>query len=721
MKRLFIRLAALAALLVLGVVAVVQAQRMLRGRESSTAHRGQRAAATSASAASPAVQQATPADRLFSVAEPSSLWQRHDERAQNPLPYQEPWPPRGPTVAQEQANPAAGQAEVHPAAATEPIADGNVLQAVSEVQLAPPPNPSTENPPPVAEPSSPGEPLAGQPPGPGDLNQLDPAGEPNSPAYAPAQESAPPEPLTAGALGGQAPGGAMDETPASPPAEPMVAEDPQALFTQSQPPSPIDEDAPPAARAEQALPEGTGRPGNRDLEGVQAASLSVEKIAPAELQVGRGATFQIKVRNTGTAAAKDVQVIDVLPKGTRLASTNPPAELNANSELVWSLGRLRAGEEMVLSVEVVPLVEGEIGSVATARFAAEASARTVATRPQLTLQVSGPRDVLIGQEAKFVVKVANVGSGAAAGVVLLDQLPPNFSHPAGQEVEYSVGVLGPNESRDVELTLMAARPGRATNAIVAYGEGNLRAEDQLEIEVLAPALQIAIEGSERRFLERQAAYTVTLTNAGTAAARSVELLARLPEGLQFVEANNLGEYEVASRTVHWRLEELPAGESGSVTLVTMPNAEGNGRLVVEASAAQGLTARQEQSVTIEGVAGTSFEVVDIADPIEVKGETSYEIRVLNQGTKAAANLRLAVVLPDGLRPLEAQGPTPHVISGGQVIFEPLARLAPKADTTYQVRVQAEQAGDMRVRVQLLSDDSRTPVTKEESTRVFGSD
>jgi hypothetical protein len=48
-------------------------------------------------------------------------------------------------------------------------------------------------------------------------------------------------------------------------------------------------------------------------------------------------------------------------------------------------------------------------------------------------------------------------------------------------------------------------------------------------------------------------------------------------------------------------------------------------------------------------------------------------------------------------------------------------LAPKADTTYRVRVQGLRSGDLRLRVQLLTDEMSTPVTKEESTRVYSDD
>ena len=71
-----------------------------------------------------------------------------------------------------------------------------------------------------------------------------------------------------------------------------------------------------------------------------------------------------------------------------------------------------------------------------------------------------------------------------------------------------------------------------------------------------------MEGPKRRYLERQATYQVSVTNPGTAAAKQVELVATLPPGLKFVSANNAGYYEESTRTVRWRLEELPANESG---------------------------------------------------------------------------------------------------------------------------------------------------------------
>jgi uncharacterized repeat protein (TIGR01451 family) len=103
----------------------------------------------------------------------------------------------------------------------------------------------------------------------------------------------------------------------------------------------------------------------------------------------------------------------------------------------------------------------------------------------------------------------------------------------------------------------------------------------------------------------------------------------------------------------------------------------------------------------------------------VGGNTAYEIRVVNQGTKAATNIAVRVVTPPGMKVVSATGETRHQIDAQGVVFEPLRQLAPKADTLFRVQLQGVQAGDQRVLVEVDTDDLSQPVRKEESTRVFG--
>jgi uncharacterized repeat protein (TIGR01451 family) len=464
---------------------------------------------------------------------------------------------------------------------------------------------------------------------------------------------------------------------------------------------------------------GMGTPGGKQLEGAQSPQVTVEKMAPPEIQVGKPATFKIKVRNTGQVAAHALEIHDEIPKGTRLLSTNPQASQGVRGgELVWSLGTMPPGEERTVELQVMPMEEGEIGSVATVRLDAHASARTVATKPQLAIEAQAPKQVLVGEPVNLAITVSNPGTGVATGVVLEERVPPGLQHAAGTELEYEIGVLKPKESRKLQLQLTAMRAGPVANLLAVRGEGGLKTEHRTEIAVIAPQLAIAVDGPKRRFLEREAIYNVSVSNPGTAPAQKVELVAQLPPGLKFVSANNAGQYDDKARLVHWQLDELPVKETGTVKVVTLPIESGEQKLRVSATTAKGLTAEKEQPVLVDGIAAVMFEVVDVHGPVEKGGETTYEIRAVNQGSKAATNVRLTVTLPPEMRPIAAEGPTHNTVDGNRIVFEGLSRLAPKADTTYRVRVQCLQAGDLRINVQLLSDELRSPITKEESTRVY---
>jgi uncharacterized repeat protein (TIGR01451 family) len=121
---------------------------------------------------------------------------------------------------------------------------------------------------------------------------------------------------------------------------------------------------------------------------------------------------------------------------------------------------------------------------------------------------------------------------------------------------------------------------------------------------------------------------------------------------------------------------------------------------------------------VEGLAAIMFEVRDLEDPIEVGRETGYEIRVINQGTKAATNVQVAVALPDGMQVISAEGETRHSPHPSGILFAPIRQLAPKADTVYRLKVLCRAAGDQRVTVEVKTDDLQ-PIRREESTRVFG--
>ncbi|MFM7107205.1 MAG: hypothetical protein ACKOZU_01130 [Planctomycetaceae bacterium] len=633
------------------------------------------------------------------------------------------------------------------AAGFDPSADAAAIAAERFAgDAAPPPDavaadpavpPATEEPAPAAAPAQ----VETTPPREPEVAATVEHGPPSPPPLV----ETPPSPPTA--VAASAPAGtpfAFGPAPASP--MPPPAAEPRAPTTPASLPAPPAAAPPPAAQAVpfasapalvpgghqgQDAPlqppvdvAGQGRPGPVQLEGVQSPQLTVEKRGPREVQVGKPARYEILVRNVGAAVAHDVALRDSVPFGAALVTTTPPAVPGhaapgvPSDELVWNLGELAPGGQARVVVEIMPQAEGEIGSVASVSFRADASARSRATKPALALACTEPKPVLIGRDAGLTITVSNPGSGVATGVVLEGTLPETVSHRSGRELEFDVGQLKPGESKTIELVLGTRGPGVHTARLAARADGGIEVQQAVRLEVTAPALELAVDMPLRRFLQRPATCAISMVNAGTAPARSVELAAQLPPGMKFVRANNAGWHDERTHRVLWNLEELPPGETGTVEVVVMPVELGPQKIMAAARSADGLADQVAHVCDVEGLAALVFEVADSEDPIEVEGVTEYVVRVGNQGTKAATGVRLTATLLGDLEPVAAQGPAGHHVENLVVSFEPLAKLAPAEEAIYRVRAKGRSAGDQRVQVQITSEDHPAPITKEETTRVY---
>lgn len=463
---------------------------------------------------------------------------------------------------------------------------------------------------------------------------------------------------------------------------------------------------------------GTGTPGPATMEGTQAPRLSVEKTAPEEIQVGKPSVWAITVKNEGGMEARGVQIHDVIPRGAKLVSTSPRAVRSETGELTWNVGNMPAGTMAVVKVELMPVEEGTIGSVASVTFRSEASAKSVATRPQLTIQTVGDARLLVGTPTELIITVSNPGSGITRNVVLAETVPAELQFDGGAELIYKLGDLHPGETKQVKLPLTAVRPGGLTNTIVATADANLRAESQFAMEVTAPAMKVAMDGPNRRFLEREGTYKMTVTNPGTAPAKNIEMNVTLPSGTQFVRANNGGGYLADSRSVCWRLAELQPGDTAVAEMVVTLMETGTLAMKYDAVADTCPVQRGEKAVQVEGIAALMFQVSDTNDPVQVGEETTYEVNVVNQGSKQAEDVCVVVRIPAGMQVMACKAPTQHTVQGNEIHFAPLSQLAPKAEMLYELRMRGLTTGDQRVSVSLSSKEFPTPIVKEESTRVY---
>jgi uncharacterized repeat protein (TIGR01451 family) len=461
-------------------------------------------------------------------------------------------------------------------------------------------------------------------------------------------------------------------------------------------------------------------PASRYLDGSQNPILLIQKRAPEEIQVGKPATFVITVRNAGSSTAHDVTVIDAVPRGTRLADANPPVNPASDGTLTWQLGEMAAGGERTLSVQIVPEVEGEIGSVAAVTFATQASVRTVATRPRVEVLLEASQEVLIGNSHQVQVTIANTGSGIARNVRLEADIPKQLRHESGEALlDAAIGNLRPNESKRIQLSTGAVEAGMAECIVRAVDEDGVQAEQRAMVHVKSPQLVAAIEGPGRRFLERQATYRIAVQNSGTATATNLDFVIHLPAGLKFISTDiPHSTFDPKTNSVKLGLFELIPGKIAPIALTVLPVEIGPQLIKLKATADLGINTEAVGQVQVDGLAELAFTIGQDNGTVEVGASSTYSVQISNVGNQTDRQVQLVAQLPAGAELLAVDAPVDYRFEGQSIIFSPLAELKSKGQHIYRFQVRHNTAGNQVVRTQLTSANWPVPVVKEEGTLVY---
>jgi len=185
-----------------------------------------------------------------------------------------------------------------------------------------------------------------------------------------------------------------------------------------------------------------------------------------------------------------------------------------------------------------------------------------------------------------------------------------------------------------------------------------------------------------------------------------------------MQANRSGKYNSNSRIIDWFVGRLEKGETINLQVKLQANQLGDYEHYLSVVSEEGAKAESQLQTRVDGVASLVLEIVDLEDPVEVGAETAYEVRVRNEGTKAANNVELGCDLPTGVSLIGAKGPTESMSENGQIVFKGLTSLAPGKTAIYRVHVKAQTSGSRKFRAYLKSDTIPKPLVFEELTKFY---
>jgi uncharacterized repeat protein (TIGR01451 family) len=448
----------------------------------------------------------------------------------------------------------------------------------------------------------------------------------------------------------------------------------------------------------------------------QASTLSLEVSGPERVAPGQPLPCQIVARNAGIAVLAGVRVEVPLPAGTRLLLSEPAADL-PGERLSWHLGNLEAGAARTIKLTLQPGAPGKVHLRPTASFTAAAGLRAAVVRPPFSITVQAPETAVPGAAVAFQIQVANNRDAPAQKVVLHVALPRGLVHPQGDTIEADLGTLAPGEARTIRLEAEAQAAGRLVGEFSARADGGMEAHAPAVVVVAEPALGLRVEGPRRGGIGEIMTFRVEVDNPGRNPSTGIHLTQAVPQGLEFLAASTGGTHNPATGTIAWALDALHGQQRQSVTFQARGRLAGDWAVPCALRAEGMAEARATHAVHLDasplvGVALTAHD-----DPVAAGGETTYEMRVLNQGPVVAQNVRVVALLPDTVLPLSSDGPTRSQQQGQVVAFEPVPQLGPRSEVTCRVRIRGVKPGSGRLHVEVQARGLHRPVVQEATVNV----
>jgi uncharacterized repeat protein (TIGR01451 family) len=451
--------------------------------------------------------------------------------------------------------------------------------------------------------------------------------------------------------------------------------------------------------------------------GVLKPELKIEKIAPSKSMLGEAMVYTIVVRNTGTLPAQNVMIEDLIPKGTTLTGTIPRAQLK-DKKLIWKFNQIEPGQEETVKVRVVPTEEGDIGSVTTVSFRAEIAAETRITAPKLEITLTDLEQTVVGENMMLNFTVRNIGEGDAAGVILHSVLPNQLNHTAGRDLEYEIGTLNAGASKDVRLSVQAVEAGIANLHARVTAKGDKVADTKADLEVIPSILSLTRKGPSRRFVGREATYTMQLENLSIRDANQIVIQEVVPAGLAFVSANGGGAYNPNNRLVTWNIPRLAGKASLPLEVKLTAEKPGDHESSIEVTDREGHQASLKAVTRVEGFAQLGIREVNGKGPISIKEKASYSFHVANRGSATATNVRFVCIMPEKMKFVSANGSVRYTQNENKLIFDPIPTLPPGKEEQFEVVLAPETPGEVMLQIAVSSEEMQTPVTHTEAVIIY---
>jgi hypothetical protein len=319
--------------------------------------------------------------------------------------------------------------------------------------------------------------------------------------------------------------------------------------------------------------------------------------------------------------------------------------------------------------------------------------------PVLAVQTRGPRTIVVGKPAAYVVDVANRSDVAAKDVVVRMNIP-QWVEVAQQSPTTGAVEVRPDDSGNGVLSWrvdrlngrtqeklmlnLIPRGNRALDLGVTWTFSPARSITQIQVQ--EPKLQLSVVGPQDVMFGDTKVYTITVSNPGTGDAEDVVL-----NLLPLVPGERTGGVR--------KLGTIPAGTRQTMDVELTARQTGRLEVRAEVTGDGGLMARGQQEVLVRRAA---LEVQVEGPPTKYAGTPAhYAVRVTNTGDAVASEVLVMANLPPGAKDVTSSDGGSFDAGAGQVQWN-LGMLRPGASRALELTGTLMSAGENRLDVRSIA-------------------
>lgn len=316
-------------------------------------------------------------------------------------------------------------------------------------------------------------------------------------------------------------------------------------------------------------------------------NITIQKTGPQAATIGADVAYNIVVRNTGTAVARNVVVTDPVPEGLTHAS--------GQREVTFSVGDLGPGASKNYTVSFKAAKRGKVCNVATVNTSnagkATAEACTTIMQPGLKIEkVAKDKELFINRVATYDILVSNTGDTALNGVTVTDAAAPETKiveavggTVSGNLATWRVGDLPAGGKKTLTVKLLSAVPGRFCNTATATTAEGLRESSQActDWAGVTGVLVEVVDDPDPIQVGESTTFTIRVTNQGTTKSiEDINIVAMFKDEMDPTTASNSG--AISGKNVKWpTVSTLAPKQSITYTLKGKGVKAGDHRLEVQ--------------------------------------------------------------------------------------------------------------------------------------------